>query len=233
VQVVGTQPDSGRYAFWSHRNDESDTSLTREFDLSGVTAATLTFDAWWELEEDWDYVYVVVSTDGGATWTMIETPSGTDTNPVGNNLGWGYTAYSGGGGSAGEWIEEQVDLTPYVGQPVLVRFEYVTDAAVNWAGFMVDDIRVEAVGYTTDFETDEGGWDGQGFVRMDNLLPQKFVVQIIHENGDTTVERVQLDASNHFTLDLDLSDGPATLVVSGVTPFTTQLATYQFTVTQN
>ena len=47
------------------------------------------------------------------------------------------------------------------------------------------------------------------------------------------MERVQLDASNHLTLNLDLSDGPAILVVSGVTPFTTQRATYQFTVTEN
>ena len=72
-----------------------------------------------------------------------------------------------------------------------------------------------------------------GFVRMDNLLPQEFIIQVIHQNGDATVERVQLDASNHLSLDLDLSDGPAILVVSGVTPFTTQRATYQFTVTEN
>ena len=233
VQVVGTEPNSGRYAFWGHRNDESDTSLTREFDLTGVDAASLNFSAWWELEEDWDYVYVVVSTDNGATWEMVETPSGTDKNPVGNNLGWGYTGYSGGGNSHGEWIEEEVDLTPYVGNKVLVRFEYVTDAAVNWAGFMLDDVRVDAAGYSTDFETDEGGWDGQGFVRMDNLLPQEFIVQIIHQDGETTVERVQLDDANFASVDLDLSDGPAILVISGVTPFTTEHATYQFTVTEN
>jgi len=233
VQVIPTEPNSGRYAFWGHRNDESDTSLTHAFDLTGLDSATLTYNAWWELEEDWDYVYVIISTDDGATWAMIETPSGTDTNPVGNNLGWGYTSYSGGGDEAGEWFEESLDLTPYVGQPVLIRFEYVTDAAVNWAGFMLDDVRIDAIGYSTDFEADEGGWDGQGFVRMDNLLPQEFLIQIIHQDGDTTVERVQLDASNHLSLDLDLSGGPVILVVSGVTPFTTELATYQFTVTEN
>jgi hypothetical protein len=229
VQVIPTMPNSGRYAFWSHRNDESDTRLTRAFDLTGLDSATLVFQAWWEIEEDWDYTYLVVSNDGGETWTMIETPSGTDRNPVGNNLGWGYTGNSGGGGS-GEWIEESVDLSEYAGQEILVRFEYVTDAAVNLAGFMVDDIRVPELDYEADFETDEGGWDGEGFVRMDNILPQEFLVQLILEDGETTVQRLALNESNQGSLTIDLGRGGATLVVSGTTPFTTEPASYQFTV---
>jgi hypothetical protein len=229
VQVVPTMPNSGRYAFWSHRNDESDTRLTRAFDLSGLDSASLVFQAWWEIEEDWDYTYVLVSADGGETWTMIQTPSGTDSNPVGNNLGWGYTGYSGGG-SSGEWIEETIDLSEFAGQEILVRFEYVTDAAVNLAGFMIDDIRVPELDYEADFEADEGGWDGEGFVRMDNILPQEFVVQVILQNGDTTVERIDLDDANQGSLTVDLGSEGAILVISGTTQFTTEPASYQFAV---
>jgi immune inhibitor A len=231
IQVVPTMPKSGRYAFWSHRNDESDTRLTRAFDFRGLTTATLVYNAWWEIETDWDYTYLVVSADGGATWDMIETPSGTGYNPVGNNLGWGYTGYSGGGSRSGEWIEETVDLSAYAGQEVLVRFEYVTDAAVNYAGFMVDDIRLLELDHATDFETGDDGWDGEGFVRMDNLLAQTFIVQVIHENGRTEVLRLPLDDANQGSLTLDLgSSGRAILVVSGSTPFTTEKASYEFSV---
>ena len=139
------------------------------------------------------------------------------------------TGNSGGGGS-GEWIEESIDLSPYAGQEILVRFEYVTDAAVNLAGFMVDDIRVPELDYETDFEADEGGWDGEGFVRMDNLLPQHFLVQVIRQDGETTVERIALDGANQGNLTLDLGSEGAILVVSGTTPFTTQPASYQFEV---
>jgi hypothetical protein len=40
---------------------------------------------------------------------------------------------------------------------------------------------------------------------------------------------MQLDAANSGSITLNLSSGQkATLVVSGVTPFTTELASYQF-----
>lgn len=229
VQVIPTMPNSGRYAFWGHRNDESVTALTREFDFSGLSTVTLNYAAWWEIEDDYDYAYLEVSTDGGQTFGTIETPHTTDYNPNGSNFGWGYTADSGGGAS--RWVQESVDLSAYAGQKVLVRFEYITDAAVNRAGFMLDDVAIPELSYATDFESDDGGWQAQGFVRMDNLLPQTFIVQLIRQGAATTVERVALDANNQAQLALDIAAGdPVVLVVSGSTPFTTQAAGYQFAI---
>jgi immune inhibitor A len=230
VQVIPTKPYSGRYAFWGHRNDESDTRMTREFDLTGLTKATLNYRAWWELEKDYDFTYLEASTDGGSTWTILKTPSGTAGNTTGNNLGWGYTGRSGGG-DAGQWVNESVDLSAYAGKKTQLRFEYVTDAAVNWPGFMVDDISIPELKYSTDFEADAGGWKGEGFVRMDNVLPQKFMVQVIAQGDQTTVQRVILDKNNQGSLDVNLATGQkAVLVVSGITPFTTEVSSFQFAI---
>ncbi len=230
VQVVPTMPHGGRYAFWSHRGDDSDMRLVREFDFSALSTVTLNYWAWYEIEEDWDYTYLVVSTDGGETWAMVETPSGTDTNPIGNNLGWGYTGNSGGGSEA-EWIEETADLSAYAGQVVQVAFEYVTDDALNFSGFLVDDLSIGELDFSTDFETEDEGWTAEGFVRMDNLLPQEFMVQVIVAGGETTIQRMELDENNQGSLSLSLGGGDtATLVVSGVTPITTQKASYEFTI---
>jgi immune inhibitor A len=230
VQVIPTKPYSGRYAFWGHRNDESDTRMTREFDLSGLSKATLTYRAWWELEKDYDFTYLEVSTDGGSNWTILKTPSGTDANSTGNNFGWGYTGNSGGG-DAGAWVNETVDLSAYAGRKIQLRFEYVTDAAVNWPGFMVDDISIPELKYSTDFEANDGGWKGEGFVRMDNLLPQEFMVQVITQGAQTTVQRLPLDQSNQGSLDINLAGGDkAVLVVSGITPFTTEVGSFQFAI---
>jgi hypothetical protein len=69
----------------------------------------------------------------------------------------------------------------------------------------------------------------EGFVRMDNLLPQSFEVQVILDNGDTEVLRMELDGANQGSLTIDLgNNGSAVLVISGTTPFTTEKASYEF-----
>ncbi len=230
-QVIPATAHSGRYAFWSHRNDESDTTLTHDFDLTGVKTATFKYWTWFGLEQNYDYAYLEASTDGGTNWTILKTPSGTDANPTGDNFGWGYTGNSGGGADP-QWVQETVDLSAYAGKKVSLRFEYITDPALTLSGLMVDDISIPEINYATDFEKDGGGWQGTGFVRMDNQLPQTFAVQVIHAgqtSAETTIAHMPLDAANHGSLSLNLKSGEkAILVVSGTTLFTTQLANYQF-----
>jgi hypothetical protein len=233
VSLVPTQAHGGRYAIWSSREDESDATFTREFDLSEVNFATLNYWTWWKIETDYDYAYLEVSVNGGETWEIIPTPSGTDANPAGSNLGWGYTGCSGGGemgeNCSAQWIHESVDLSAYAGKIIQVRFEYITDAALNYSSLMLDDISVPEIDYTCSFEEDACGWESNGFVRVDNTLPQTFVVQLIHEpGGQTTVERLPLDANRQGSLSLTLKNSDtAILVISGTTPFTTEKASFE------
>ncbi|MCJ7666767.1 MAG: immune inhibitor A, partial [Anaerolineae bacterium] len=151
-KVMDNEPHIGRYQWWSNRSDESDMTLTRAFDLSGLESATLEFWAWYDIEENWDYAYVEMSTDGGETWDILHAPSTTDYNPNGNSFGWAYTGMSGGGEKP-QWIREKVDLSDYVGGEVLIRFEYITDDAVSRPGFTVDDIKIPELEYDYDAES--------------------------------------------------------------------------------
>lgn len=226
TQLIPEDAYSGRYAFWSNKGDESDMTLTREFDLREVTGAvTLDYYIWYNIEEDWDYGYVLASTNGGVTWDFLQTPSGTGSNPTGGNFGWGYTGFSGGS-EPGSWIKESVDISAYAGQQVLLRFEYITDAAVNGEGFMVDDIAVPAINYFEDFESGSGGWEAAGFARIENALPQNFRLALIRHGATTTVEILDMPSNN--VLQVDLGDDEVTLVVMGATRFTRQTAVYQF-----
>ncbi|MBI3362791.1 MAG: immune inhibitor A [Chloroflexi bacterium] len=230
VGLVPTDPHGGRYMFWSNRNDDSDTTLTRAFDFTNATGPiALDYWAWHEIESDFDYAYLEVSTDGGARWTTLKTPSGTDTDPNGNNYGWGYTDVSGGG-DHGEWIDERVDLSGYAGKKILLRFEYVTDDALTRPGFMLDDISIPEISYSEGFEKGDGGWEPAGWARADNNLPQAFRVQLIEFGSQTRVVPLALDKNGSATVDLDLGGGvdSVVLVVSGTTPITTELASYQF-----
>ncbi|MCZ2127573.1 MAG: immune inhibitor A [Anaerolineales bacterium] len=217
--LLPVDPYSGKYAFWSNKGDESDMTLTREFDFSNVAAPIeLSFQTWFDIEEDWDYVYLEVSEDG-KEWQILPTPSGRGTNPSGNAYGWGYTGVSDG------WINEQIDLSAYAGKKIFIRFEYVTDAAVNGEGFLLDDISVNADGYSSDFEADDGGWQADGFARVQNSLPQTFRLALVQ---DDTITFIPVAEDQTAQISLSLKSGKsAYLVVAGTTRFTRELATYQ------
>jgi len=229
VAVLPEDPYSGAYAFYSNRGDESDMTLTREFDFSNQSAPiTLSYWTWYDLEQDYDYLYLTASTDG-QDWQIITTPSGTAEDITGNSYGWGYTGWSVGGP---QWVQEEVDISQFAGKKVQLRFEYVTDGAVNGEGFLLDDIAVPEIGYFSDFEADDGGWKAEGFVRIQNLLPQTYRLALITKGRETTVEMIPVPADN--ILDIPIQIGGDTkeiiLVVTGVTRFTRQLAEYQLTI---
>jgi immune inhibitor A len=222
--LLGLTPHSGRVFWWSNRADESLTTLTRAFDLSGVGQATLIYWAWYDVEAGYDYVTLEASADGGASWQVLRTPSGTDANPHGNNPGWGYT------GSSGGWIQEAVDLSPYAGGQVLVRFAYLTDGVVTGPGFVLDDVALPEIGYADDVEGDEGGWQAAGFVRTNDLVPQDYLVLLIGLGTPITVTRLPLqdDRTGEWTVLLGSEElREAVLVVSGLAPLTTQPAPYR------
>jgi len=222
---------SGDYSFWSNKGDESDMTLTRAFDFSDVFGPiTFSYRTWYDIEEDWDYVYLLASTNNGDDWEFVPTPSGTDTNPTGNSYGWGYTGLSGGAEDKSVWIQESVDLSKFAGQEVLLRFEYVTDAAVNGEGFLLDDISIPETEYLEDFEAGDGGWQAAGFARVQNILPQNFRLALISRGVETTVQIIDVPADNvvEIPIDFDGDVSDVTLVVMGATRFTRQTATYRF-----
>jgi immune inhibitor A len=229
IGLVNATAHSGDYVWWSNRGDDSDMMLTRAFDLSDMSEATLEFWTWYDIEEDWDYAYVEISADGGKTWEILTTPSGTPTNPNGNSFGWAYTGNSGGGGTA-EWIQERVDISSYAGQEVLIRFEYITDDAVNRPGFVLDDVAIPEIDYLSDFEEDEGEWEPAGFIRHANVLPQRWLVQMILLGPETTVERLELaeDQTGEWIVPLNSRTDRAILTISGLAPVTTELGSYSY-----
>ncbi|MBI3967343.1 MAG: immune inhibitor A [Chloroflexi bacterium] len=189
VKQLDNEPKSGQSQWWSNRGDMTNTTLTRELDLTRTPVATLAYSAWYDLEKDYDYAYVEVSADSGKTWTTLQTPNTTATNPNGANLGHGYTGTSGGRPKA-VWVSEQIDLSPYAGRKVLVRFELVTDDAYNAPGFAIDDLSVPEIGLNDDAEGDTG-WVAEGFVRGALVVPQRFDIQVIRfEGGSPKIERI-------------------------------------------
>ena len=183
--LLPTQLDS-RGCWWGNSGDSINSTLTRPVDLTGLDRATLNYQVWFDLEEDWDYGYLEVSVEGGKRWDILETPNTTAENPIGNSFGMGYTGDSGG------WIDETVDLTGYVGQRILLRFQYVTDDTVNGSGICIRGVSIPETGLSDVNE----GWTAEGFMLTDNRVKQDYIVQVIQVAEDSQVTLMPLDESN-------------------------------------
>ncbi len=78
---------------------------------------SLTFWIWHDIEEDWDFGYVEISTDG-REFDIIET----------------YT------GSTSGWERRAFSLETYEGKSIFIRFRYTTDSYVTEEGMYIDEV---------------------------------------------------------------------------------------------
>lgn len=145
--ATGTHPE-----WWSGMGNNLDNTITTTAAVAVPAGSPqLSFDTWYEIEQGYDYGYVEVSTDGGATWATLA--NGNTSSDGGG--GTGFTGVSGGGGNPA-WVHQTFDLSAYAGTNVLVRFEYWTDGGVAWRGWEVDN--VDVAGVLTNTGTIDSAW---------------------------------------------------------------------------
>ena len=216
--LLPAMPASDDSCWWSNRGDRLDATLTQSVDLAEVPSATLTFRHWHRMEEGFDYGYVAISIDGGATWTALAGRHATAEDSGTRALGPGYT------GSSSGWVEETVDLAPYAGRRVLLRFEHVTDEAISADGWCIDDVAIPEIGFMDNVET-EGNWEAEGFVRLSGQgVAQEFTLRLVSGTEESAVVApIPLDADNRGSF---VVDGPAVLVVTATAPKTRQPARF-------
>ena len=141
-------PYSGSYFYYSGAGNDLDNSMTRTVTLPAGNPS-LTAMVNYQIETDWDYAYLTVN------GVSVETNLSTNTDPNGQNFGFGITDFSGG------WVPLTADLTAFAGQTVEIGFRYWTDVAAVEAGFMADDIQIS--GQPLDDAESDFGWTFDGF----------------------------------------------------------------------
>ena len=137
------------------------TDLTDNFVVFGPVTPTvsdqLTFDHFYNIEDEWDYGFVQVTTDttGATGWTSLDitgTMAITDphAHPVIKENVPGFTGFSAG------WVPATYDIgAEYGGEQVLLAFRYSTDWASAGSsgdfpsGWAVDNVMVGSTTLTT------------------------------------------------------------------------------------
>ncbi|MFJ5988965.1 immune inhibitor A domain-containing protein [Lentzea sp. NPDC092896] len=152
-------PFAGSKMWWSEKGNDLDHSMTAPLDLRGKTSASLTLKARFDIEADYDYLYVEASNEDGS-WTQLDGTAGGQ--PFARDSGDSPAISSS---SDNQWVDVNVSLDAYAGKNTKLRFAYRTDGALALQGFFADQITVTADGapVLTDGGETAGLWTTRGF----------------------------------------------------------------------
>jgi hypothetical protein len=112
-------------------------TLAQPLDLTWSSAARLQFLAQWDIEGRFDGVQVLGSSDG-ATWMPL---CGRYARPGFEDQGADLPVYDA---QMPHWVEEEIDLEPYCGSLLWLRWQMRSNASRQFNGFKLDEVRVKA-----------------------------------------------------------------------------------------
>ena len=182
-------PHSGTNYVHSQIADVSYKRLTRTVDVP-ADGATLTFWTSYDVEPEWDALFVEAHHPGQDDWTTLPDANGHTQTGTGESCpaGWhdlhphlahyqtvvagdpdptctstGTTGeWNAAWGSSSGWQQWSVDLSAYAGGQVELSLSYASDWGTQGLGVFLDDIVVSTGEGSTDFETDLAGWEVAG-----------------------------------------------------------------------
>ena len=190
-EKVRTQA-SAPYVWWSGRGNDFGCPPRQGHNLDVVlpelefvpegTPITVSFKSSFDIEWDFDYGFVLVTTDGsnyaslpsenGYSTSKTTNPNGVQClNTFDNGLTGTSGAYQAGPAqvaadratssyeSGSPFIEDEYDLSAYAGQRgVVLRFAYATDPGLDRPAWFIDDLEIKAgdqVIYASDFSEED------------------------------------------------------------------------------
>jgi hypothetical protein len=126
----------------NYRDNQIGFLYTGCYDLSQVVNPFLEFEMAYEIESNYDVLYVEYTVDGGATWNLL----GNSTDPNWYNSGNSSCALCTGGQWTGTNSTMQTyrqSLAPFIGTSnIFFRFVFESDQAVNFDGAVIDNLVV-------------------------------------------------------------------------------------------
>ena len=232
ASLMDAAPRSGAWFWFAQRANNSNPRLTREVDLTNVDNATLSYQVFADIEYGYDFAYVSVSEDDGQTWFPLagENMQGLDPEDNPAESAFSDRFYTG---RTRQWLQENIDLTLYSGQKILLRFEYVTDPIRTFSGLAIDDISIPEIGFIDDVEQKDLSWMAEGFIRAKETLPQIWHLQLITFDGDTpNVQKLTTDEGGEIFLSRETlkSDREPILIIAASAPTTLIPADYELNI---
>ncbi len=126
-----TDSPAGLYA----SNSNKSITLNNQVNISNAIYAHLQYYTRFEIEKNSDKAQILISTNNGSSFTPLCAKY--ETSPA--SFGGTAPIYDG---FQDDWVKEDIDLSAYIGQNILIRFTFSSNFNVNKDGFYFDDILI-------------------------------------------------------------------------------------------
>jgi hypothetical protein len=180
-----TESPNGNYG-----NNLEISAYLYNFSLEDAESAEMSFWTRYSLEDDYDYMYLQISTNG-SNWNNLETFNG----------------------NVNTWTQKTYDLNAYLGEPlVLIRFRFESDSYVTENGMFIDDfmLDVQGTGSGISDQSDESvsveifpnPASGFANVMISNVDQATIEIRILAQNGATILKEILEPANNPIVHEL-------------------------------
>lgn len=207
TQVIGTVLDG------NHPDQTTGIIYSRCYDLSTILAPKLSFQMAFDLELNWDIVYVVYSIDGGVTFEVLgqlgSQPNWYNSNRTNATSGADNDCFNCPGA---QWTGTEASMTKYTydfvanagrgetdltGETnIIFGVVFVADQSINQEGVIIDDFVVEG------FVDDEDD-DNDGVLDINDNCPLVANADQADNDGDGEGDVCDDDDDNDGILDID------------------------------
>lgn len=148
-----------------------------EFDLSTCAWAGLNFMAKWEIEDNFDYAQLQITSDG-YSWDPVPGNYSVLGGPYQDQ---GEPVYDG---FQSDWVLEEIDLLDYIGDTVSFRFVFKANDSIIEDGFYFDDFTLQKVDVATSVDDMYGSiYHGIRLTAIPNPADQGTITFSIYNPG--------------------------------------------------
>lgn len=184
------------------------------FDLTTIGEPILKFDMAFDIEFDWDLLYVQYSTNYGQNWSLLGNA---------NDPNWYNSSRISGDGLAnncfncvgGQWTGSNTTLQEYAynlsalstESNIIFRFVFHSDASVNEEGVVIDDLVIEGTALSTNhYKLEEISIFPNPSKNVFNIRVQNisnYNIRIRDITGKLLIEVSNIKGSSNYKLDLN------------------------------
>ena len=196
-----TDSPSGNYA----NNTNKYISLKNSLDLTNAIYAHMQYYTKFALEKNYDDTQILISTNGGSAWSVL--CSKYQTPPV--SFGGASPLYDG---HQLKWVKEEIDLTPYIGNSILIKFVLTSDAYSTEDGFYFDDFVVRKIINTTSVVEQSNNNQFEMYPNPSSnsfsIKSEKFfkTIEIYNSLGEQLILVTNIN-TNEYTIETNLENG--------------------------